>query len=119
LPSGTQTWRDPFQFAVTPFRFPESSHKKTQKTQENDVQAIAHLRFLRFHAVQLDRHCVWAGGSIMAVAMVMRGMLVLLGLFRGYMPAAIVTGGGFFITGIAQERASLEILLQPGLIVCR
>ena len=55
----------------------------------------------------------------MAVAMVMRGMLVLLGLFRRYMPAAIVTGGGFFITWIAQKRAPLKILLQAGLIVCR
>ncbi len=49
----------------------------------------------------------------------MNDMLMFTDFFRRNMPTAIVARRSFFITGIAQERAPLEILFESRLIVRR
>ena len=56
---------------------------------------------------------------ILMLRLLVRGVMVLLGFIRRDMPTAIVASWGLFIARIAQERTSLEILLEPRLIFRR
>src|SRR5207248_1515246 len=70
-----------------------------------------------FLCCRWSRWCGTAAGGSMAVLM---GVLfVVLDLVAGDVPAAIAAGGGFFVAGIAVERAALEELFQAVLVLGR